>query len=142
MLKRLSLLAVAAAFSLAMCWVPVNVASAAQQAGPGMQQQPGMGQQQPNSPGNGSQMPQQQMPPMGEQQPTTSHQAHQKAQTLNGKIAVQNGHYVFKNTSNNTTLRVSNPKKVKKYAGDNVQIKGKVNEQAQTVHVSKVKVVS
>jgi hypothetical protein len=141
MLRRFSLLVVAAAFSLAMCFVPVSVASAAPQAGPGMQQQqPGMGQ--PNSPSAGSQMPQQ-MPTTGEQQPgTTQRTHHQKAQVLNGTIAVQSGHYVFKNTNNNTTLRVSNPKKVKKYAGDNVQVKGKINEQAQTIHVSKVKVTS
>jgi hypothetical protein len=141
MLKRLPLFALAVAFSLAIFLVPVSAATATQQAGPGMQQ-PGTGQQQPNSPGSGSQMPQQQMPPMGDQQPTQGQQAHQKARTLNGKITVQNGHYVFRNTGNNTTLRVSNPKKVKKYAGDNVQIKGKINEQAQTIHVSKVKVVS
>ena len=141
MLKRVPSFALAAAFSLAIYLVPVGIATA-QQTGPGAQQ-PGMGQQQPNSPGSGSQMPQQQMPPMGDQQPTQGQQqTRQKAQTLNGKISVRNGHYVFQNSSSNTTFRVSNPKKVKKYAGDNVQIKGKVNDQAQTIHVSKVKVVS
>jgi hypothetical protein len=141
MLKRLPLFAFAAVFSFAMCLPPVSVATAAQQAGSGAQQ-PGAGQQ-PNSPGGGSQMPQQQMPPMGEQEPTNpGQQTHQKAQVLNGKISVQNGHYVFQSSTNNNTLTVSNPKKVKKYAGDNVRIKGTINEQAQTVHVSKVKAVS
>jgi uncharacterized protein YdeI (BOF family) len=149
MLKRFYLVALGVGFGLAMCLIPVNAASSfaatpeSASAVQGVEQQ-----QQPTSPGTGSQQPPmqqpQQMPPMGEQEPGSSTHPthHQKQSLLTGKIAVQGGHYVFQNTSNNTTLRISNPKKAKKYSGDSVRVKGKVNEQARTIHISKIKPVT
>ena len=78
------------------------------------------------------------MEQMGRQQ--QGQQSHQKKQSLlTGKILVKSGHYMFQNGSTNAALRISNPKKAKKYNGDSVQVKGTVNEQAQTIHISKIK---
>lgn len=147
-LKRYQLLALGGAFGLAMCLVPVGGMSSAAAATPesmqGVEQQ-----QQPTSPSTGSQQQQmqqqqqeqQQMGQMGQQsQNQPSH--HQKQSVLTGKIAVQGGNYVFESTSSKTTLTISNPKKAKKYSGQSVQVKGKVNQQAATIHISKIKAVS
>ena len=136
MLKRLNLLALGVACGLALCLIPGSARSSFA-AGSAMQQ-PGAGagaQQQPQA---------QPMQPTGEEQPTSPSQPthRQKQSLLTGKIAVQGGHYVFQNNSNNATLTISNPKKAKKYSGDNVQVKGTVNQQAQTIHISKIKPIS
>lgn len=148
-LKKYQLLALGGAFGLAMCLVPVGAMSSAVAATPesmqGVEQQ-----QQPTSPSTGSQQQQmqqqqqeqQQMGQMGQQsQNQPSH--HQKKQSvLTGKIAVQGGNYVFESASSKRTLTISNPKKAKKYSGQSVQVKGKVDQQAATIHISKIKAVS
>jgi FtsZ-interacting cell division protein YlmF len=119
--------------------VPATGFAGGPQPGPLAQQ--GQAQQQPTAPTTGAQQQQmeqqQDMQQMG-QQPTT--QARHKTQTmLTGKIAMKNGQYVFENSTGNSSLTVENPKKVKKYAGDDVQVKGTVNQQAQTIRISKIK---
>lgn len=139
MLKRLHLIVLAAACGLAMNLVPLTGFAGAAQAGPPGQQ--GQAQQQPTAPTTGTQQQQmeqqEQMQQMGQQ--PTSQANHKKQSLLTGKIAMKNGQYVFENSTGNTTLTVENPKKVKKFAGDDVQVRGTVNQQAQTIRVSKIK---
>jgi hypothetical protein len=149
MLKRFNMLALSVACGMALCGISFGAGhgfAAVPGSGPAMQQ-PGAGPQQPTGPGAGpQQQPQQpqQMPPMGDEQPTTPGETthHQKQSVLTGKIAVKGGQYVFENTDNNSTLTISNPKKAKKYSGDAVKVKGTVNQQAQTIHISKIKPLS
>jgi hypothetical protein len=81
-------------------------------------------------------------PPYQTGQQQTSHWKNRKKETLTGTISTRNGHCVFQNAKNSTTLRVSNPKEVRNYRGKIVRIRGTVNEPAQTIHISSIKAVS
>jgi uncharacterized protein YdeI (BOF family) len=140
MAKRFYMFGLALAFFLSFSLIPASVAPALAaspemllQQGQQQQQQP---QQQPEPQQQQQQM--EQMQQMGQQQ----QQPQPKQSLLTGKITVQQGHYVFQDNSTNVTLRVSNPSKVKKYNGDRVKVKGTINQTAQTIHVSKIKVVA
>jgi hemolysin activation/secretion protein len=138
--KKLYMFGLALAFLLSFSLIPTSVPPALaanpelQQGQQPQQQQPQQQQQEQQQQQQMQQM--QQMGQQGQQQPQSKHKV---KRVLTGTITQQGGHCVFQDSSTNTTLRVSNPRKVKKYIGDHVTVKGTINQTAQTIHVSKVK---
>lgn len=148
MLNRFRLIALGLAFGVAICLAPLSMPAFSTSPGALRSAQGVEQQQQPTSPSTGSQQQQQQMQQeqqqmqkMGQQQQggQTAHQG--KTQVMTGRILMHGGQYVFENNTN-AKLTITNPKKAKKYNGDSVKVKGTVNEQAQTIHIAKIKRVS
>ncbi len=148
MLKRLHLFGLGLACGLVFGVMPASVPSAvAATRGASLSQQGQQGQtpQQQQAPAEQQQQQETQQQQQMEQMQQQGQQApsqHTKQALLTGKISMHGGHYVFEDSSSNATLTVSNPSKVKKFNGDNVKVKGTVDHIAQTIHISKIKVLA
>jgi hypothetical protein len=145
MLKRLHLLGLGLACGLVFSVMPASVPSAmAATRGASLSQQGQQGQppQQQQAPAQQQETQQQQQMDQMQQQSQQAPSPHTKQALLTGKISMHGGHYVFEDSSSNAALTVSNPSKVKKFNGDNVKVKGTVDHIAQTIHISKIKVLA
>lgn len=99
-------------------------------------------QQQPSTPGAvpGQEREQEQQQEMEQQEQAQQQQQNQQKQQLllTGKILKRGSHYVFQDHDSNTTFRITNASKAKRYTGATVKVVCTVNPAAQTIHISKI----
>src|SRR5579871_3075862 len=102
------------------------------------------GQQAPSTPGTVPQQQPQTQQPMGpeEQQQIEQQQAQQQQQqpqqVFTGKIEQQGKRLMFVDKSSHATYKISNKRKAKKYAGEEVRIVGTLNPSNNSIHISKI----
>ncbi len=103
------------------------------------------GQQVPSTPGTVPQQQPQPQQPMGpeeqqqiEQQQAQQQQQQQPQQVFTGRIEQQGKHLMFVDKSSHATYKISNKRKAKKYAGEEVRIVGTLNPSNNSIHISKI----
>ncbi len=136
-MKRFRLLGLGMALGM-LAWLMPMGAAPALAAGPGLQVPR---QQAPSTPGTLPQQqpqPQQPMGPEEQQQAQQQQQQQQPKQVFTGKIEQQGKHLMFVDKSSNTTYKISNKRKAKKYAGEDVRIVGTLNPSNNSIHISKI----
>jgi hypothetical protein len=142
-MKRFRLLGLGMALGMFAWLVPSGTAPALATSSVTGLQVPG--QQAPSTPGTVPQQQPQTQQPMGpeeqqqiEQQQAQQQQQQQPKQVFTGKIEQQGKHLMFVDKNNNATYKISNKRKAKKYAGEDVRIVGTLNPSDNSIHISKI----